>query len=53
MQDPDGFYAALSSLLEREDVDAIGMLIRLTLILANEVGDAAVLAAALEEASQG
>lgn len=51
-EDPDAFYAALSELLERDGVDGTGLLMRLVLTLANQVGDAEVLREALAFAAQ-
>ncbi len=51
--DPDGFYAGLVAV--QEDVPkeaALDLLLRLVLLLANQVGDAAVLEACLAEAAR-
>jgi hypothetical protein len=46
-EDADAFYAALTDLMETEGLDGTGLLMRLVLVLANQVGDAQVLSAAL------
>jgi hypothetical protein len=46
-EDADAFYAALADLMETEGLDGTGLLMRLVLVLANQVGDAQVLSAAL------
>lgn len=46
-EDADAFYAALAEVLETEGVDGTGVLMRLVLVLANQVGDAKTLQAAL------
>ena len=54
ISDPDGFYAELLSAHERlSDEDSIAFNARLVLILANHIGDRAVLTEALVAASKG
>ena len=53
IQDPDGFYDALLAVhdgLSKEDSDALNA--RLILVLANHIGDRAVLRAALQAAAK-
>jgi len=48
-EDGDAFYAALVDAIDRQDDDgAAALLSRLVLILANQIGDRAVLQAALD-----
>ncbi|HWK47063.1 MAG TPA: DUF2783 domain-containing protein [Stellaceae bacterium] len=48
-EDGDAFYAALVEAIDRQDDDgAVALLARLVLILANQIGDRAVLHAALD-----
>jgi hypothetical protein len=51
--DPDGFYAGLVAAQEGlPEEAALDLLLRLVLLLANQVGDAAVLKACLAEATR-
>ncbi len=53
IQDPDGFYAELLAVHQgRDDADSQALNARLILILANHVGDRAVLRQALELAGR-
>jgi hypothetical protein len=53
MADPDAFYAALAATGEGLTEDAtLDLLLRLVLLLANQVGDAGVLEACLAEAAR-
>lgn len=53
LDDPDGFLAELLAVHDGLDADASAALnARLILILANHIGDRAVLSAALQEAAQ-
>ncbi|HEY1836367.1 MAG TPA: DUF2783 domain-containing protein [Rhizomicrobium sp.] len=50
IDDPDAFYAALATALDRAE-DPAALLSRLALILANQIGDAATLEAAIKLAA--
>ncbi len=51
LSDPDGFYEALLKAHEGlSDKESVELNARLVLVLANQIGDAATLAAAIEEA---
>lgn len=53
LEDPDAFYAVLAGALDGVGEDeAMGLLCRLVLVLANEIGSQTVLLAAIERAQR-